>query len=284
MPYIRHLYYEEAGAGRPVILIHCPAVSQLYWRPVVDRLSKSCRCLSVDLRGHGRSGLGDTPWSFPDLAADLDMLVRRLDLASNLPSPLDQKPVLVGFSTGGSVALQAVLDNPDLYSGLILVGSFSECSTVHLRTKIGLGLAATQAGMAALVGRSIASTNAVGPEHARLMMPEATHVRPASLACLLSESMRANFTPRLGEIRQPALLVYGEKDDPMHEYYRILRRGLCDARSVFVQHCDHRVPSRFPVAFADLVAEFLAQIEPDPSMMPLPSLQHPGIHTDLWGG
>jgi|GEM_PF-3886098 len=275
MPYIRHLFFEDVGEGRPVILIHCPAVSQLVWRPVVDRLRSSCRCLSVDLRGHGRSGLGDQPWSFPDLAADLAMLVQRTGLTP--------KPVLVGYSTGGSVVLQAALDNPDLYAGLVFVGGFSECSTLHLRSKIGLGLAAVMAGLAPVVGRAIASTNAASPEHARLMMPEAVSARPVSLACLFQESLRANFTPRLGEIDQPALLVYGERDDPMHHYYRTLRRGLHDARSVFVQGCDHRVPVCAPIALADLIAEFVAGLEPDPLAMPLPSLLHPGIYTHFWG-
>ncbi|HWI66698.1 MAG TPA: alpha/beta fold hydrolase, partial [Symbiobacteriaceae bacterium] len=80
MPYVNHLYYEETGAGRPVILIHCPALSHIYWRPIMDRLGSVCRCIAIDIRGHGRSGLGDRPWRFADIAADVAMLTRALQL------------------------------------------------------------------------------------------------------------------------------------------------------------------------------------------------------------
>ncbi|MFZ5816670.1 MAG: alpha/beta fold hydrolase [Bacillota bacterium] len=270
MPYIRHLHYEEAGKGHPVILIHCPAVSRLLWRPLMARLRTACRPIAVDLRGHGQSGLGDIRWGFPDIAADLALLVQRLDLRP--------APVLVGYSTGGSVALQAALDNPGLYSGLVLIGSFSECTTLHLRSKVQAGLMAARAGLTPLLGRAVVAANHATPEHGRLMLPEAQATRPQSLASLLQETLRANFTPRLGEIRQPALLVYGSRDELMHPYYRILRRGLANARSVFVPGCGHHVPTSHPTALADLLAQFVAGLEPpaaDPLL--LPTFHHPGV-------
>lgn len=270
MPYIRHLFYEETGAGRPVILIHCPAVSHLLWRPVITRLRTACRCFAIDLRGHGRSGLGDTPWTFTDIAADIAMLVRRLGL--------EPAPLLVGYSSGGSICLQAALDEPDLYGGLAIIGGFSECTTPHLRSKARLGLMAVRAGLTPLIGRSVVATNHATPEHAREMLPEARAVRPQALLSYLQETMRAGFTARLGEIHRPVLLVYGTDDDRMHPYYRKLRAGLPAARSAFVPRCGHQVPTRHPTALADLLAEFAAQLEPDETDPLLqPSFRHPGV-------
>jgi pimeloyl-ACP methyl ester carboxylesterase len=48
------------------------------------------------------------------LADDLDALIRRLDL---------EKPIVVGFSLGGMVALRFATDHPDRLSKLVLVGT-----------------------------------------------------------------------------------------------------------------------------------------------------------------
>ena len=269
MPNIRHLYYEETGAGRPVILIHCPAVSHLLWRPVMTRLRTVCRPIAIDLRGHGQSGLGDSPWTFADIAADLAMLVHRLDL--------QQPPLLVGYSSGGPICLQAALDNPDLYAGLALIGSFSECTTLHLRSKVSMGMVAVRMGLTPLVGRAVVATNHATPEHAGAMRPEAQATRPQALLSYLHETMRASYTARLGAIKQPVLLVYGTGDDLMHPYYKKLREGLPSARAAFVPGCGHHVPTKHPHGLADLLAEFLGELEPPERRPLLPTFRHPGV-------
>ena len=272
MPYVDHLYYEETGAGQPVIFIHCPALSHIYWRPVMDRLGAVCRCIAVDLRGHGRSGKGDAPWSFKDAAADIAMLSRKLRL---------ERPVLVGYSSGGTIALRAAIDEPNLYGGLVPISAFSECCTLSMKIKVGLGLAGIGLGLTPMIGPNIIGTNSVDKAHTRAMLPDARNVNPVSLRSFLMETLRTSFTPDLGRIQIPVLLVYGTKDDWMHGYYRILHRALPAARATFFPGVDHRVPTRRPDDFADAVAEFLAQLAPEdePEQFPLmaPSLNHPGV-------
>lgn len=277
MPYVRHLYYEQAGAGRPVILVHCPALSHLYWRPVVERLRGVCRCIAIDVRGHGRSGMGDTPWRFADIAADITMLVDRLEL--------DQAPVLVGYSSGGSICLQAALDAPHRYAGLVLIGGLSEGTTLSLRAKTLLGLWAARAGLKTAVARSIVSTNHTTPLHRGDLLQDALRVHQRALVSFFEETLRANCTARLGEIDQPVLLLYGQKDEAMHPYYQLLRRGLRRAETAFVPGSDHRVPTRKPRATADLVAQFVARLVPrTEAPLPLPHLpwaeQRTSLHPD----
>ncbi|HYG59443.1 MAG TPA: alpha/beta hydrolase [Symbiobacteriaceae bacterium] len=271
MPYAKHLYYEEAGAGRPVILIHCPALSHVYWRPVMERLKGVCRCVAIDLRGHGKSGLGDTPWTFRDAAADLHMLTETLHL---------ERPVLVGYSSGGTIALQAAIERPDLYGGLVPISSFSECCTWTLKAKVGMGILGVDLGLTRMIGPNIIGTNSVDKAHTQAMLPDAKGVNPVSLRCYMAETVRVNFTADLNRVQIPVLLVYGTDDDWMHVYYRILQERLPHARSIFFPRCDHRVPTRFPDSFADAVAEFVAGLEPDGREEPvflLPSLDHPGV-------
>jgi pimeloyl-ACP methyl ester carboxylesterase len=268
MPYIEHIYYEETGAGRPVVFIHCPALSHIYWRPVMDRLGGLCRCIAIDLRGHGRSGLGETPWTFADICRDLSLLTRGLGL---------EEPVLVGYSAGGSIALMAASEDPDLYGGVVAVSAFSECCTWTMKAKVGLGLAGVGLGLVGMIGPNIISTNSANKAHMQAMLPDARHVSPVALRSYLTETLRVNFTDRLGTIRAPVLLVGGTRDDWMHGYYRILMQKLPAARAIFYPGVDHRVPTRRPDDFADTITAFLYEIEhPDDPIFAEPTTDFPG--------
>lgn len=248
MPYIEHIYYEEAGTGQPLVFLHCPALSHVYWRPTMDRLQAQCRCVALDIRGHGRSGKGETPWTFQDIAADVRLLSKQLQL---------NHPVLVGYSSGAVIALQAVIAEPDMYGGVVVVSGFSECCTLSMNYKIKLGLLAVRLGLINLIGPNIISSNSVGPDHTRAMLPDAKQVNPAAFRSFLLETLRVNITKQLYRVTIPTLLAYGAKDDWMHGYYRILQREIPHARSVFFPNTDHRVPTRKPDEFARTLMDFL---------------------------
>jgi pimeloyl-ACP methyl ester carboxylesterase len=58
------LYYEEAGAGEPILTTHGLAENATYWSlpGITDGLAKRFRVISMDMRGHGQSVVtGDPP-------------------------------------------------------------------------------------------------------------------------------------------------------------------------------------------------------------------------------
>lgn len=248
MPYIEQIHYAQEGTGLPLLFIHCPALSHVYWRPIISRLKDRFCCVALDLRGHGKSGLGTTPWTFRDIASDLSLLTRRLNL---------ERPVLVGYSAGASIALQAALVDPGLYRGLVLISGFSECATAPLKLKIRAGLLALSLGLVRRIGPNIIASNSVGTEHVQAMLPDAQNVNPISLRCYLREGLNCHLTEDLSRIGLPSLLVYGTTDTWMHPYGRILQRGLPQAQLTFFPRTDHRVPTRVPVAFSETLADFV---------------------------
>ena len=88
-----HIYYEDHGSGKPVVLIHGWPLSGRTWEYQVPALvDAGFRAIAYDRRGFG---LSSQPWGgydYDTFAADLDMLMRTLDL---------QGATLVGFSMGG---------------------------------------------------------------------------------------------------------------------------------------------------------------------------------------
>ena len=86
------LYYEDHGAGQPVVLIHgYPLDGQSWERQTTALVSAGYRVITYDRRGFGRSSKVMTGYDYDTFAADLDTILRTLDL---------NDAVLVGFSMG----------------------------------------------------------------------------------------------------------------------------------------------------------------------------------------
>jgi non-heme chloroperoxidase len=86
------LYYEDHGIGQPVVLIHGFPLSGAAWEKQIPALmSAGYRTITYDRRGFGRSSQPAVGYDYDTFAADLDMLMRQLDL---------RDVVLVGHSMG----------------------------------------------------------------------------------------------------------------------------------------------------------------------------------------
>lgn len=87
------LYYEDHGAGKPVVLIHGWPLSGRSWeRQVAALLDAGYRVITYDRRGFGYSSKPTVGYDYDTFAEDLHKLVTKLDL---------RDVTLVGFSMGG---------------------------------------------------------------------------------------------------------------------------------------------------------------------------------------
>jgi pimeloyl-ACP methyl ester carboxylesterase len=86
------LYYEDQGAGRPVVLIHGYPLDGHSWeRQTRELLGNGYRVITYDRRGFGRSSKVGSGYDYDTFASDLNTLLETLDL---------RDVVLVGFSMG----------------------------------------------------------------------------------------------------------------------------------------------------------------------------------------
>src|SRR5947208_207600 len=86
------LYYEDHGSGSPVVLIHGWPLSGASWeKQTAALLAAGHRVITYDRRGFGRSSKPGIGYDYDTFAADLDKLLKKLDL---------KNVALVGFSMG----------------------------------------------------------------------------------------------------------------------------------------------------------------------------------------
>src|SRR5687767_3783286 len=105
------LYYEAAGSGPPVVLIHGGWLNSQQWDDQMAALSRQYRVIRYDFRGAGRSRLGDSIYAHYE---DLAVLLKRLEIES---------AHLIGLSAGGQIALDFALTYPNAVRSLVIGAS-----------------------------------------------------------------------------------------------------------------------------------------------------------------
>jgi pimeloyl-ACP methyl ester carboxylesterase len=114
-----HMYYETQGEGPPLLLLHGGgSTAQTTFGAIMPKLARTHRVIAPEQQGHGHTADVDRPLSFEQMADDSAELLRTLDV---------KQVDVIGFSSGGIVAMQLVLRHPELVRRLVL------CSTIYAR-------------------------------------------------------------------------------------------------------------------------------------------------------
>jgi pimeloyl-ACP methyl ester carboxylesterase len=108
------LAYTDVGSGPSVLLLHGMACDRSHMLDLAFHLSGRYRCVALDLRGHGQSDAPPTGYATDVLVDDIVRAIEALGL---------ERPVVIGHSRGGSLALALASRRPDLVRALVLLDS-----------------------------------------------------------------------------------------------------------------------------------------------------------------
>jgi 3-oxoadipate enol-lactonase len=120
----REIFFEDTGAGRPVLALHGVGGGAYFFRGLADRLALQFRIVAIDLPGTGRSVPRD---SSPALdAASLSMDGWVSDLGAFVDLQIGAPVIIVGHSLGTIVSLKCWEAWPASIAGLVFVGGLPE--------------------------------------------------------------------------------------------------------------------------------------------------------------
>ncbi|MEU3626213.1 hypothetical protein BS329_37645 [Amycolatopsis coloradensis] len=266
--------YLEAGTGPAILLIPGEGSVAEEWYDVIQGLASHYRTIAVDLPGYGYTE-PITDASVAAFAAFVWRFARVIGL---------QRPVLIGHSLGGAVAVQAALEQPSRVPALILVDS------------AGLGRAVNPIAILQSVtplGDLIARLVPVLPLGPRLHVavvalfgacrPWRIHAawwssqrRVVSTPVALETSLRSQratvgifgqrnpLLRRLRELPMPTLVAWGLQDRQVPFWQGIAaRRRLRHGRLALVACASHLLPLEAPEELVRAVREFLADVDGD---------------------
>jgi pimeloyl-ACP methyl ester carboxylesterase len=247
--------YETHGAGSTaLVFVHGWSCDRTYWAAQIEPFARAFRVVTVDLAGHGESGVGRTAWTMGAFGGDVAAVVEALG---------PERAVLIGHSMGGDVIVEAARRLPGRVAGLIWVDVYKGLgpgrTLDEARTRIGPFRASFQEatrefvrGMfppgadRSLVERVAADMSSAPPEVALPAMESA-------MTC------KAEIVAALEELRLPAVAI--NPDDHPSDLESMDRHGF---EVVLMPGLGHfpmmEDPARFNALLSDAVERLLLRV------------------------
>ena len=258
------LYYEEAGRGPAVVLIHGGYLDHRLWDHEFQWLARDYRVVRYDVRAHGLSQTEAGSWSdYEDLRALLDSLGI-------------ERAAIVGHSMGGRIAADLALAYPGRVSALVFMGPglsgapFGSDQIRAYSAELSQALRGQSFGtreFSRLI-EVLAHWWCDGPSRAPSAVDPA--VRAKVLEMLAGSEQRwrlgdgSELEPpawgRLREIRAPTLAIAGALDVvDILEIVDAIAAQVSGARRVVIPGAAHAVNLEKPAEFEAVVRPFLAE-------------------------
>lgn len=270
------LHYLESGRTDDetptFLLLHGFTFNAFSWLPQIDRLGRRGRVIALDQLPYGLSEKlvsgdwdGPNPYSREAAVGLVTTLIDRLNL---------ERVVLVGNSSGGTLAVEVALAVPNRVDRLVLVAPWVYVTrpvlprflaeswplrrlSLLVGRKLGEGMP--------LLARSYADPGKITKERRDLARVH-TRTRHWDLAwaALINRSLstRIDLASRLGQVSQPTLVMTGDRDRlvPVDDTRRVAA-ALPSGRLEVLAGCGHVPHEECPDAFADAVGDWLGETQ-----------------------
>jgi pimeloyl-ACP methyl ester carboxylesterase len=262
------LYYEIAGKGEPLVLIHGSFGDRRFWDLQFTELSKKYKVLRYDIRGYGKSALPKSD----ELYRDVDDLKALMDFLGI------SKAHICGLSLGSFILIDLALAYPDKCLSLIPIGprvagdgtdEYKTPNTDSVRVII-----ATTTEIIKKKGAKEATDYLWTGNHAMGKCVVSPKTREALLKMGYEYSWWRYIYPskreyafamaiqQLNEIKIPTLVVTAEYDLALcKEVAAILAKGIPGAKMISIKHAGHMMNMDNPKEFNKAISEFIDKVK-----------------------
>jgi pimeloyl-ACP methyl ester carboxylesterase len=262
------LYYEDSGAGMPIVFVHEFAGDHRSWEPQVRYFSRRYRCITYGARGYPPSDVPQDPERYSQARARDD--VRCVLDALGIP-----RAHIVGLSMGAFATLHFGMAYGDRALSLAIAGCGSGAHPAHY--------AQFQKDSKALAGRmlnegmaKVAATYGLGPARVQFQAKDprgfaefsrmlSEHSAQGSANTMLGYQGRRPslyaLVDELARIETPTLIVAGDEDEVTLEPSLFLKRLIRTAGLAVLPKTGHIINLEEPALFNQLLESFFHQVE-----------------------
>lgn len=259
------LYYEVAGSGHPLTLIHGMLLDRRSWDDQFVMFTQQYQVIRYDMQGWGDSAQEQAEQPFSP----------RQDLLSLLDYLNINKTYLLGLSGGGAVALDFTLEHPDTVDALILVSSglsgYPLRMTDTIKAFIGQYYGALQQKDIPSAVEATVRFWTDGPRRTPEQVSAQARARVTEMSTqhiqrhgdlLAHQQHMLPLDPlainRLAEVKVPTLIMVGDEDAPETlEIADTLEQGIAGAKKVVIPGTAHHPNMEKPEEFNRVVLDFL---------------------------
>jgi 3-oxoadipate enol-lactonase len=250
------IFYDVAGSGPPVFLLHPFPLHHEFWLPLSPSLSSGYKLIMPDLRGHGESSLGDGPAMMPKHADDLRRLMDELG-ATRAP--------IVGVSIGGYIIFEFWRRFRERARALVLCNTKAAADTPEARaTRLSSADDVLQRGTEAFFEGMLQKAPAETTRRSRPDLIEGAlrmmrKMSPEDVAGVQrGMAERTDSVPTLKTISVPTLVITGDEDVltgvPEAE---VMKQNIPGAQMKVIAKAGHYSPFEQPGEAARVLRQFL---------------------------
>ncbi len=228
----QRVHYEVFGRGRPVLFLHGWLGSWRYWYTTMEVVSQHYRTYSFDFWGFGESRTSD----IPTIQGYSDQVIRFLDAMGI------ERAAIVGHSMGGMVALKTALDHPERVAQVATVGAPINGNSLSWMLKlVDRPFFAEFFARRPWLRRSLFRFffgDSLDPAVDEVL-EDSTKSTADTIRAAIHSMWRTDLTPLLEQLRVPALIVHGARDDIVNPNQLHLFTHVPLAQVVRMEHSRH---------------------------------------------
>jgi len=199
------IWYEKKGDGPSVILVHANPFDHDLWLYQTAHFSTWFNVISVDIRGYGRSVKMTKPFTLTDMCDDVIGVMDDLDI---------KRAIAMGCSVGSGITLGLGLEHPERFDAVILVGGNSGASDRYQKRIAGYREDLKDyhlTHMRELVAPEFSKTR-LGAHLLNIWVEREPRLKGEAIAQVFQAGNSRSWTPMLGEMKVPTLVINGEFD------------------------------------------------------------------------
>ena len=261
------IYYQECGTGPSIVLLHDGLLHSITWDGVWPTLCAKFHVLRYDRRGYGRSDPAKARYSPTE---DLRNLLQHLKI---------EHAIIVGNSSGASVAIDFALAHPEQVDALMLIGPVvdgmgftdqfearAERNSSPLKAGDAKGAAENWSKDVYLFGP--------GQEAVRKKFYDSLIQNPQDLTHSSKfEIWNFSAATSLSEIHVPTVILVGESDIPdVHAHAGAIEAGIPGARRDIIEGAGHLIQVEKPDEVATRLTSFAERVERKAASVPAKEL------------
>jgi pimeloyl-ACP methyl ester carboxylesterase len=261
------LYYEEAGAGVPVVFVHEFAGDHRSWEAQMRFFSRRHRCIAYAARGY-------PPSDVPKDVSSYDQARAAADIAAVMDGAGIERAHVVGLSMGAFATLHLGLDHPERAISLVIAGIGYGAEKQH-EAEFRANAEAAARGFETQGSRRFAEIycssaarvqfEAKDPRGWREMVDWLGEHDPQGAANTMRgvQAQRPSLydlEQRLERLALPTLIIAGDEDDQTLHPGIFLKRTIPTSGLMVLPKTGHTINLEEPAAFNQAVADFHAQV------------------------
>jgi pimeloyl-ACP methyl ester carboxylesterase len=262
------LFYQEVGAGIPIVFVHEFAGDVRSWEPQFRHFGRRYRCIAYNARGF-------PPSDVPESVDRYSQARARDDIRAVLDGLKIDKAHIVGLSMGGFATLHFGFTYPDRARSLT-IGGCGYGAAPDQRQKFAEEAQAAAARFEEIGMATAAEAYALGPTRVQYQNKDprgwrefadqlADHSTKGSALTMRGVQSRRpslfDLTEEMKKITVPTLIMTGDEDWACLEPGILMKKMISSAALVVMPNCGHAINLEDPAEYNRQVDDFLHAVD-----------------------